>query len=594
MTDNKNFLLALVLSAAVVFGWQYLVGVPQVQTEQQRQAQLAEEKKKEAEKTAVDASASEETLRLPLPEALKLSPARVNIDSETVDGSLNLTGARFDNLQLRKYRATVEADSPEIVLLSPLGSRHPYYTEFGWIAPEGFAAPVPGAKTPWKLAAGSTLAPGRDVVLTYDNGRGLVFTRRIALDHDYMFTITDRVNNRGSAPALLYPYALVSRRNVPETTTFWVLHEGFIGIFDQILEHPTYEDLAEDNRTESFTSRGGWLGITDKYWMATLVPPQREEFTGTFKAYESHGAKAYQADYLLKPRSIAPGATQQVTHRLFAGAKVVSIIEKYRDDLGIERFDYAIDWGWFFFLTKPIFLILDLLYRYIGNFGLAIIAFTIALKLLFFPLQSASYRAMARMKKLQPEMERIRELHKEDKVQQQQALLELYKREKVNPAAGCLPIVIQIPVFFSLYKVLIVTIEMRHAPFFGWVQDLSAPDPTSIFNLFGLLPFQVPDFLLIGVWPILMGLSMWLQMKLNPPPSDPIQAKIFGFMPWILLVLMATFPAGLVIYWTANNVLSIAQQMLIMRQAGVRIDAFDRLKATFAGLRKRVSGRITG
>jgi len=586
--DNRNFILALVLSAAVVFGWQYFVGFPQMQAEQKHQAQVADQKKTEtAQATGVGASIAEEKLRLPMDKALKLAPTRIAIDTVTVDGSLNLAGARFDNLQLKKYRETIDPKSPEIVLLGPLGSEHPYYAEFGWIGPESYSAPLPGAKTPWKLISGSTLSPGHDVTLSFDNGQGLVFTRRISVDADYLFTVTDRVENHTVAPAVLYPYALVSRRNLAKSTHYWVLHEGFLGILNNVLQHPTYDDLGKENKSASFSSTGGWLGITDKYWMAAVVPPQKEQFNATFRAYDSGDAKAYQADYLLKPRSVAPGGAQEITHKLFTGAKVLSILEKYRDQQGIERFDYAIDWGWFFFLTKPFFLALEFLYRQLGNFGVAILVFTLGLKLLFFPLQSKSYRSMARMKKLQPEMERLRELHKDDKVAQQQAILELYKREKANPLGGCLPILIQIPVFFSLYKVLIVTIEMRHAPFFGWIQDLSAPDPTSLFNLFGLIQITLPSFLMIGVWPIVMGFTMWLQSKLNPPPTDPTQAKIFAFMPWIFMVMMAAFPAGLVIYWTFNNVLSITQQMLIMKRQGVRIDAFDRIKATFAGLMKR-------
>ncbi len=592
--DQKNLVLALVLSAAVLFGWQYFVGMPQMQAEHARETQLAQKKQKEdaTKPAAVGTNGPEESAHLSLPQALKLSHARAAIDTPSIDGSINLTGARFDNLQLRKYRETIDPKSPEIVLLAPLGSEHPYYAEFGWIAPEGFTAPLPGVKTPWTLTSGSTLSPGHDVTLTYDNGQGLLFTRHIAVDDHFMFTITDRVENHGAAPTVLYPYALVARRNLTKTPHYWVLHEGFIGVSNGTLNDAKYTDFEKDEPPKQFKSTGGWIGITDKYWMAAVIPPQNEEYDGTYKGYDAGGAKAYQADYLLRPRTIAPGAAKEITHRLFAGAKVVNILETYQDKLGIERFDMAVDWGWFFFLTKPFFLALDFLYRQIGNFGLAIIVFTLALKLLFFPLQSASYRSMARMKKLQPEMERLRELHKDDKVQQQQAILELYRREKANPMAGCLPILIQIPVFFSLYKVLIVSIEMRHAPFFGWIQDLSAPDPTSLFNLFGLIPFTPPSFLMIGAWPILMGCTMWLQSKLNPPPTDPTQAKIFGFMPWIFMVMMAGFPSGLVIYWTCNYILSIGQQMMIMKSAGVRIDAFDRLKAPFVALAKR--GRDSG
>ncbi len=589
MTDNRNLLLALVLSAAVLFGWQYLVGVPQIQTEHARQTEIAQEKKATA--STVNAAAGKEKMHLPLPQALKLAGARVNVDTPTVDGSISLTGARFDDLQLRTYHETVDPKSPEIVLLSPLGAEHPYYAEFGWIAPEGYAAPVPGAKTPWKLEQGMALSPGHDVVLSYDNGQGLLFTRRISVDSEYMFTVTDRVENHGAAPAVLYPYGLVSRHNLPPTRQYWVLHEGFVGVADGTLKDAGYKDFDKGEAPQHFQSTGGWLGITDKYWMAAVIPPQDASFDGTFKGYDAGGSRAYQADYLLGPRSIAPGKASEVTHRLFAGAKVVNIVEKYRDQLGIVRFDLAIDWGWFFFLTKPFFLALDLLYRYIGNFGVAIIVFTILLKLIFFPLQSTSFRAMARMKKMQPEMERIRDLYKDDKVKQQQEIMELYKREKANPFAGCLPILIQVPVFFSLYKVLIVTIEMRHAPFFGWIQDLSAPDPTTIFNLFGLLPFTPPTFLMIGVWPILMGITMWMQSKLNPPPADPAQAKIFAFMPWIFMFMMAGFPSGLVIYWTCNYILTIAQQAAIMKSQGVPVEIFDRVKAPFVALLKRVSER---
>ncbi len=587
MPEQKNLILALVLSAAVLFGWQYLVGVPQMQAEHARQTQVAQQQK--ANPAAVNTAGGEETLHLPRTKALQLASARTAIDTPTVDGSINLVGARFDDLQLRKYRETVDPKSPEIVLLSPLGAEHPYYAEFGWIAPEGSTASLPGAKTQWKLEQGATLSPGHDVTLSYDNGQGLIFTRHVSVDEDYMFTVTDRVENTGAAPAVLYPYALVSRRNLQQTQHYWVLHEGFVGVADGTLTDAGYKDFDKGEPPKHFKSTGGWLGITDKYWMAAVIPPQTESFDGTYKGYDAGGAKAYQADYLLGPRTIAPGHATEVTHRLFAGAKVVNIVEKYRDRLGIARFDLAVDWGWLFFLTKPFFLALDLLYRYLGNFGVAIIVFTIILKLIFFPLQSTSFRSMARMKKLQPEMERIRELHKDDKVQQQQAIMELYKREKANPLAGCLPILIQVPVFFSLYKVLIVTIEMRHAPFFGWIQDLSAPDPTSIFNLFGLIPFAPPQFLMIGVWPILMGITMWVQSKLNPPPADPTQAKIFGFMPWIFMFMMAGFPAGLVIYWTCNYILTIAQQAAIMKSQGVPVEIFDRVKAPIIALLKRGS-----
>ncbi|MEE8439961.1 MAG: membrane protein insertase YidC, partial [Micropepsaceae bacterium] len=401
------------------------------------------------------------------------------------------------------------------------------------------------------------------------------------IDERYLFSITDRVENESGAPVVLYPYAQIRRPEIPEVRTTWVVHEGFIGVANDVIQDPSYGDLADGNITERFVSVGGWAGITDKYWMSVLIPDQEEEVSGSFRAYDYNGGTAYETKYEFEPRTIAPGAAQEITHRLFAGPKVVNIVRDYRDELNIPRFDDAIDWGWLFFLTKPIFLSLDFLFRFVGNFGVAILVFTVFVKLLFFPLANTSYRAMGKMKKLQPEMEALRERFKDDKAQLQQGMMALYQKEKVNPLAGCLPIVVQIPVFFSLYKVLFVTIEMRHAPFFGWIRDLSVIEPITIFNLFGLLPFTPPSFLMIGVFPIIMGFTMWIQMSLNPPPADPVQQRIFGFMPWFFMIMLASFPAGLVIYWTWNNILSIAQQAYIMRKSGVPIDLFDKLAKRF-------------
>ena len=388
--------------------------------------------------------------------------------------------------------------SPEIELLSPMGAEHPYVAEFGWIAGQGETQAMPNAESMWRLVQDGTLTPATPVELTYDNGQGLIFTRRVSVDDRYMFTVADTVTNNSAAPVTLSPYGLVMRRNVPRTTYYWVVHEGFIGVFNGTLDDPTYANLGDNNGMRQFQSTGGWLGITDKYWMAAVVPPQSEAFNATYKAFDANGTKAYQSDFMMTPKTVAPNGSETVVHHFFAGAKVVDIVDGYARTLGINRFDMAVDWGWFNPLTKWMFLALDYIYRFVGNYGITILIFTVIVKLLFFPLANTSYRAMSKMKKLQPEMERLRERYKDDKVKQQQELMTLYQKEKVNPLAGCMPMLIQIPVFFSLYKVLLVTIDMRHAPFFGWIRDLSAPEPTSLFNLFGLLPFAPPTFLMIG------------------------------------------------------------------------------------------------
>jgi YidC/Oxa1 family membrane protein insertase len=597
MSDQRNLLIAIVLSMAVVFGWQYFIGKPQLAQEQAHQQQLAAQQKAKPATTGVAAvqpggTAAAPVRNLPRDAALKLAPERALIDTPTLGGSINLTGGRFDDLRLRTYHETPDPRSPEIELLSPMAAQHPYFAEFGWIADAAAQQKTPGPDTQWKLTKGDKLSPGHDIELSYDNGSGLVFLRRVAVDPNYMFTIVDSVENHGSQPVVLFPYGLVSRHNLPPAPHYWVVHEGFIGVLGGTLKDPTYDDLGKNNDTQHFDSQGGWLGITDKYWMAAAIPPQSEQFTATYKAYEANGVKAYQSDFTMKPRTVAPNGSQSVIHHLFAGAKVVDLVNDYGKNLGIQRFDMAVDWGWFSFITKPMFLAIDFLYRYVGNFGVAILIFTVFVKALFFPLANTSYRSMSKMKKLQPEMERLRARFKEDKVQQQQEMMKLYQKEKVNPLAGCLPMVIQIPVFFSLYKVLLVTIDMRHAPFFGWIKDLSAQDPSNVFNLFGLIPAdptQVPvigHFLVLGAFPMLMGLTKWLQTNLNPPPADPMQQKIFGFKPLIFMFMMANFPVGLVIYWSWNNTLSIIQQVIIMKSTGTPVDFLDRLRGMAARLRR--------
>ncbi len=585
MNDNKNLLLAMVLAAIVLFGWQYFVITPQMEAQQQRQAAVTGQEKNPQTPEAAPGipSAAGTTQHLSREQALRQTGERIPIDTPTVDGSILLTGGRFDDLRLKAYHQTTDPSSPEIVLLAPKATDYPFYVDIGWVGTPGSNTAMPNEKTVWKKISGDTLAPGKPVQLMWDNGQGLVFTRILAVDDKYMFTVTDSVRNAGAAPVTLFPYAYVARNGFDASQQMRTLHEGFIGVADGTLKDATYNDFKDDNTPpEKFSSTGGWVGITDKYWMAAVIPPQDQKFNGQYSATDLPNTKAYQASYQLESRTIAPGASVSVGHRLFAGAKVVDILNRYKDDLGIARFDLAVDWGWFIFITQPLFWLLDQLYRVLGNFGLAILGLTVIVKLVFFPLANTSFKSMSRMKKVQPEMERLKKAHSDDPQKFQAETMALYKREKVNPLMGCLPMLIQIPVFFSLYKVLIVTIEMYHAPFFGWVKDLSAPDPTSFLNLFGLLPYSIPvwipAFISIGIWPILMGITQWVQMKLNPTSVDPMQARIFALMPVIFTFMFATFPVGLVIYYCWNNLLTLAQQSFIMKKEGVPIALFDNFK----------------
>jgi YidC/Oxa1 family membrane protein insertase len=593
MTNNKNVLLAIALAAAVLFVWQYFVATPAMKAEQARQAALSHQEKGKPAAQPASGSApgipgiAEPTAHISRDAALKAGGVRVAIDTPMVDGSILLKGARIDDLRLKKYRETVDPKSPEIVVLAPKGTDYPYYASFGWVAPPSSNLAMPDDNSEWRQTNGGMLSPGHPVTLTWDNGHGLVFTRVIAIDDKYMFTVTDSVANRGGASVNLFPYGTVERQSVPKSVSSYILHEGFVGVANGSEQDAKYSDFKDPGTPpKTFDSTGGWVGITDKYWMAAIVPPQGESFNGTYLGAKTPaGIDAYQANYRLSARKLAPGGTASVTHRLFAGAKVVDILRGYQDSQGISHFDQAVDWGWFWFLTRPFFWLLDNLYKALGNFGLAILALTVIVKIIFFPLANASFRAMSKMKKLQPQLEALKKQHSDDPQKMQMAMMELYKREKANPVSGCLPILLTIPVFFSLYKVLYVTIEMRHAPFYGWVHDLSAPDPTSFINLFGLIPFNphtaLPaflSFLSIGIWPVLYGITQWVQMKLNPPPPDPVQAKMFAFMPVIFTFMFATFPAGLVIYYAWNNLLGVLQQAYIMKREGVEITLFDNIK----------------
>jgi YidC/Oxa1 family membrane protein insertase len=582
--NNNNLFLVVILSVIVLFGWQYFIVGPQMKADQARQTALAHQEKKPAgEQTPGVPGVAGTGEQLSRSAALKQGGERVAIDTPTVDGSLLLKGARFDDLRLKKYRETVDPKSPEIVLLAPKHTSFPYYADFGWVSAEH--VPTPGQDTPWKLVSGSTLTPTTPVTLEWNNGQGLDFTRKIAVDDKYMFSITDTVHDAAGTPVSISPYARVVREGVPKTQHYWALHEGFVGAANGQSNDASYDDFKDDSKPpKTFTSTGGWAAITDKYWMTSVIPPQNESFTSTYTAHGINDTtRAYFADYSLGARKLSPGGTVTLTQRLFAGAKLVDVLQGYEKHDGIELFDYAIDWGWFWFITRPFFWLLDHLYRLIGNFGLAILALTVCIKAVTFPIANASAKTMAKMKKVQPEMERIKERFKDDPAKQQAETMELYKREKVNPLTGCLPQLLVIPIFFSLYKVFFVTIEMYHAPFYGWIKDLSAPDPTSVLNLFGLLPYHVVlpaflSFLSIGVWPILMGITQWVQTKLNPPAPDPVQQRMFAMMPIVFTFMFATFASGLVIYYAWNNLLTILQQVVIMRRQNVPIHLIDNFK----------------
>jgi YidC/Oxa1 family membrane protein insertase len=604
MENNRNFFITIALSVAILVLWQVFYMNPRVEA-QRETARIEAERAEEAQRQLLPA----QTQDLPgaaggdLPGATApgagvpgsapvggpLGPnrdsalsagARVVIDTPRIGGSISLVGGRIDDLVLKDYRATVDAGSPNIQLLHPAIMPDGYYAEVGYIG-SAETGSVPGPETVWNVEGEQRLTPATPVTLTYTNETGLTFTRTIAVDNDFMFTVSDVVANNGEAAASVSNYGRIARIGTPETQGFYILHEGLIGVTGtEGLQEIDYSDLAEARQILPGKSEDGWLGITDKYWAVAMVPSGTQPFQPRY-AYFDDGRIRYQADYLTDPVVVAPGQSSTIETLLFAGAKETVKIDAYEEERGIRQFDLLIDWGWFYFITKPMFYLIHWLFNALGNFGLAILATTVVVKAIFFPLANKSYKSMANMKKVQPQMLEIREKYADDRMKQQQAMMELYKTEKINPLAGCWPILIQIPVFFALYKVLYVTIEMRHAPFFGWIRDLSAPDPTSLFNLFGLLPYDVPSFLLIGVWPIIMGITMFLQMRMNPTPPDPTQAMIFNWMPVVFTFMLATFPAGLVIYWAWNNTLSIIQQGVIMKRQGAKIELWDNLIGLF-------------
>jgi YidC/Oxa1 family membrane protein insertase len=604
MQDQKSTILAIVLSAIVLIAWQYFYATPQAEKQRQHAEQQQRVERSQTPPAATPGKEGTPTTAAPAAPGQAAAPnapvardkaieasKRILVDTPSVRGSISLRGARIDDLALVKYRETVDPKSPAVVLLSPSGTAAPFYAEFGWVGGAGASLKLPTADTEWRQEGSGALTVGQPITLVYDNGEGLEFRRTIAVDENYLFTLKDSVTNNGTAPITLFPYGLISRHGTPPTLGYYILHEGFIGVMgDEGVKEEAYKTV-EDKKAMAFNVTNAWLGITDKYWAATLIPDTDARVDAHFSAGQVGGIKTYQTDYLLDPRTIQPGATATVSGRLFAGAKEVSIINAYNEKLKLNRFEHLIDWGYLYFITKPMFWALDAFYKLVGNFGISILIVTVIIKLVFFPLANKSYASMAKMKTLQPKMQELRERYPDDKVKQQQELMELYKREKINPVAGCLPILIQVPVFFALYKVLFITIEMRHAPFFGWIKDLSAPDPTTVFNLFGLIPWDpshlpiLGAYLMVGIWPLIMGVTMWAQMKLNPPPPDPAQKMIFDWMPVIFTFMLAGFSAGLVIYWAWNNTLSVIQQGIIMNRNGAKIELFDSFKSLGAKLK---------
>jgi len=575
--ENRNLIMAVALSMIVLLGWQIFVIQPEMEKEAAEQERIAAEMAQSAatandsgQPSASAASGTPAIINNTAPAKAVDTAKRIVIDAPLVRGSFSVRGARLDDVILTSYNETLDENSENIHFLKKISSDTPFFAEFGWSSSDS-GQTMPSADSLWS-ADRDVLSPATPVTLTWDNGQGLQFTRRISINDDYLFVFEDSVTSSLPGDITLYPYGLVRRHGTPATTGMYILHEGPLGVFDETLSEEDYDDLRDAGAAGikmTPETAGGWVGITDKYWLAALLPTQAKNYNFGFQSLAGNTDR-YQVDFI-DPNGLLLAAGGAITSesRLFAGAKKVALLDYYAEQLNIPNFDLAIDFGWFYFLTKPFFYAINWLFGLFGNFGVAVLAFTVLVKLAFFPLANKSYRSMAKMRLLAPKLQTLRERFGDDRQKLNQEMMALYKTEQVNPAAGCLPVLLQIPVFFALYKVLFVTIEMRHAPFFGWIADLSAPDPTSIFNMFGLLPYSVsflPPFLQLGIWPILMGISMFLQMRLNPAPPDPIQAKVFQFMPIFFTFLLATFPAGLVIYWTWNNLLSMAQQWYIMKR----------------------------
>ncbi|MBN2740692.1 MAG: membrane protein insertase YidC [Rhodobacteraceae bacterium] len=601
--QNKNLLLTLVLSALVIAVWTFFFPPEQAPVPPQDQTvsdQVAAPAAPDLAPTAsaLDSQTVDTDMTAKTTQASVQDAPRIKIDTPEVVGSLSLLGGRLDNLSLKKYKETLDKDSPDVRLLSPVGGdvtdpKKPYYVVYGWLPAGGMPAnQVPGPNTVWSQVGTGELTPSTPITLQWDNGHGLTFQREISVDDKYLFTIKQSVQNATSAPVKLAPYGIVARHGIPDERRVYVLHEGAVRMTDGKLEEIKYKKItkldqqgAEGQAEILHAEKTGWTGFTDKYWQ-TILAPVSGPFTSVVK-YSGEKSDIYQAETRLPVIEVAPGASGTAQTHLFAGAKEWQTLRDYQDTVPIQNFVDSIDWGWFYFLTKPMFRLLHFLHSAIGNMGWAIIALTFIIKLLVFPLARKSYISMARMKELQPEMEKMKEAAGGDRQKMQQGMMELYKKHKVNPAAGCLPLLIQIPIFFSLYKVIYNTIELYHAPWLGWIHDLSAPDPSSILNLFGLLPFMAPDItsplhiISLGILPILLGVSMWFQQKLNPAPTDATQAMIFAWMPWVFMFMLGSFASGLVLYWITNNTITFLQQYTIMSMHGKRPDLFGNIKSGF-------------
>ncbi len=558
MEQTKNLIVAVVMATLVLFAWQYFYEQPLV-VEKQKQIHATKETKGETSLMSVNENAGSHTTSLSREEVVD-SNTRIRIKSSALEGSISLIGARIDDLTLPKYLVATDVDSKPVTLLSPAKTKNAYFVEFGWLANTDLD--LPNSNTRWQ-ADQDILTANSKALLSWTNKQGIKFMIEFYLDGEYMFSVRQIVANSSSQTIAYYNYGLINRVE-EDNQKFFISHEGPIGVFNAILHEINYDDIKK-NKKEEFkdNTSGSWFGISDKYWLTAIIPDTTKSFDSNFGYNFVDGRDRYQVDYISQKQILAPGETDSYDLHFFVGAKVLSILDYYEKYFKLDLFDRAIDFGWFYFITKPMFKALQYFYAVLGNFGLSILMVTIIVKIVLFPLANKSYQSMSKMKTLQPQINRIRDLHVNDKMQQNKEIMELYKRERVNPLSGCLPLIVQIPIFFSLYKVLFVTIEMRHAPFYGWIHDLSAPDPTSIFNLFGLLPWQPPALLMLGVWPIIMAITMYIQQLLNPQPADPVQAKMMKLLPAVFLFMFSSFPAGLVIYWAWSNTLSIAQQWLI-------------------------------
>jgi len=593
--QNKNFILAMALSLGVILIWSILFPPADLPTDPGSPEAVVTTEGETPDLALTPPTVGGDETEVGAPVEATAEAPRIGIDTQALSGSISLTGGRLDDLELRNYFETLEEDSPNVRLLSPVGQSGAYYALYGW-TPGGALGyeDVPGANTEWEVEEGETLTVETPVTLRWDNGAGLIFRRTISVDEDYMFTITQSVENTNEDAARLAPYGIVARHGLPDDLqNFFILHEGVVQSSDGTLNELDYDDMTDLDFLEREGARAevtdvaeeGWIGFTDKYWMTTLIPEAGQPFTAVSRYVAS--AEIYQTEARLPAVTVEPGQTVERSTRLFAGAKEWETIRNYQNEDGIDGFLDSIDWGWFYFLTKPIFWLLHNLNALIGNMGLAIIALTLLIKAALFPLAYKSYVSMAKMKELQPKMEELKERAGDDRQKLQQGMMELYKKEKVNPASGCLPILLQIPIFFSLYKVIFVTLELRHAPFFGWLNDLSAPDSSSIFNLYGLLPYAAPEpgtimaLIFIGVLPLLLGVSMWLQQKLNPAPTDPTQAMIFAYLPWVFMFMLGSFASGLLVYWITNNTVTFIQQYTIMRSQGFKPDVFGNIRRSF-------------